>query len=166
MTIEVRSVSTKKIYLQRKTIGTRRTKTLTAGDYEWRIYDNKQIMDTSWHKFSVVRPIGNKKLESQKVNKVTTPAEKKIPLKVETRQELVDNEKYYEIVKKYLKQTTKRPETLEYLEWYAPRLNEEENVYLVRVRFRALNSFKELKESEMLFYILNTKVIGVENLAH
>jgi hypothetical protein len=155
VTLEVRTKGRNIIVLERRTIGSRRTRYLPEGEYEWRIFNNSKIEDSDWHSFKI--DSGTKKV-SKRSPVVAVPKEEPVPAKKGLS--YIDQMR---AVKTHILKNSKKPKSVEILQWFEPEASEDDQVK-IRVRFRGKNTFGELKEQDFLFTVKGESVEDVINL--
>lgn len=177
--LEVRAKKNQLVVLERTTIGTRRTKWLSPGDYQVRLSKNAKVEDRSWRDFTVVsreskmgvistkRRIKRQEKRKEKIKGRRTL--KKITPKANIVKKVGEKEtdlNFFDemvMVKKHLVGQAKDPQSLEVLKWYAPE-KDKEGIVRIRVQFRAKNTFGELKEQDFLYQLKNQKIQEVKSL--
>lgn len=176
--IEVRNKDTGKIVLERVTIGTRRTKTLGEGEYEWRLFQNKKIKDTSWHSFTVgdKAQVQNKVVEVKKKSIVEAPIEKEVikkeivkkvevvSPKKENPMRLSQEKKIFKTVERYIRDRSKNPHLFQVIEWFKPEFNFDAKKVKVKLRYRGVNSYGQLKDQDIIVTLLNQRVVEINSL--
>lgn len=165
--LEVRAKNSQFVVLERTTIGTRRTKWLSPGDYQVRLSKNAKVTDRSWRTFSVVSR-DSKQGRISIERPVKRNLKKFIPKKVTVNKKSPKEEdlSFFDemvLVKRHLVNQAKDPKSLEVLKWFAPEKTRE-GIVQIRVQFRARNTFGELKEQDFLYQLKNQKIIEVESL--